>query len=66
MNDTDSDNPIGVIDGISGNIFHLCASLDSRMSEGEQMNNAEFKAIVERLKDYAADLQLAASRLKSE
>ena len=64
MNDPDAEDPIGVVDDIAENVFHLCANLESRMNDGEQMNNEEVASVVARLKDYAGDLQLAASRLK--
>lgn len=64
MADTDQENPAGVVDDIATSIFHLCANLENRMRQGEEIGNDEVLAIVERLKDYAADLQLAAGRLR--
>ena len=63
MSDPDKENPVGVVDGIAENIFHLCANLESRMSKGEAIDADELTAVIARLKDYAADLQVAASRI---
>ncbi|WP_405236081.1 hypothetical protein [Lentisalinibacter orientalis] len=59
----DYEDPKQAVDGIANNIFHLCANVESRTQKGEELPLEEVQAIVERLKDYAADLQVAAARI---
>lgn len=55
--------PKETIDSVAEGLFSLAANLDSRLGKGEQFPPEEIKAILKRLQDYAADLQLEASKL---
>ena len=58
------ENPKVVVDFTAQSLFHLAATLQSRSSSGETFPKEEIEALATRLQDHAADLQVAASRLK--
>ena len=59
-----TEEPTSVVDQTAICLFSLAANLESRTKAGEEIRENEITAIIERLKDHAADLQLAASRLR--
>ena len=61
MND---ETPKIVVDSIAQSLFHLAATLLSRCNSGETFLKEDIEVLATRLQDHAADLQVAASRLK--
>lgn len=59
-------SPKDTVNDIATNMFHFAANLESRATKGEEFPKDEILAIVGRVQDYAADLQVAASQLPSE
>jgi hypothetical protein len=59
----ENEEPKKSVDNISEKLFHLAESLATHADAGREFPPGEIMAVAKRLQDYAADLQLAASRL---
>lgn len=57
------EDPKKVVAEISEQLFYMLANLESRHAQGESLVD-DVPALTKRIKDYAADLHLAASLLR--
>jgi len=59
-----TEDPIDVVDDTAKSLFHLASTLQYRSEHGEEFSPGEIVSVAKRLQDHAADLQVAASRLR--